>query len=698
MWSIWTIAISAVGPRASIHDASCEHGNVLTDRSAACLMRHHRTNVTFRLPVVRKEVASTTDGCLCTQYQRCTSNGVDVRPRCGCQDFTGEDMMFCYVVGSCPSATQSVFFAGALYRACVGPPPPPPQPLACTDPLSSEQWHLDRLNVYGAWSHTRGAGSTVVIVDDGLQYMHPDLNIDRTVSFGWDTNGLRVPTADSPLAQHGTASAGVAAAIANNAHGGCGISHEGTLAGVKLLQTEATADSYMADDMFVDTIAFFRSHEQTILSNSWGPPDDLRVDGPGKHSWYDRVDTTLRDFGVHGRSGKGGITVFAAGNGGWADNVNDDGFASHPYTITVGAVGDDGRRTPYSEPGACIDVVAPSDGGWRSIVTTDLIGDAGYAPDNSTDFGGTSAATPMVAATIALLLAIRPDLALRDVRQILQRTALQTDPHDDSWVVNAAQRAFSPWYGYGLVDVGAAVERAASWENVPPVEEVCGEEWIGSLRLPEASWTRIPLSPIQHSLLVVDEARVYIEIDHPWRGDILLSLVSPHGTRSRLTFHVPAIVPLFDIAFVNHTFASHAFAGETGERAGWFLEVHDVSVPSRGFLRRVRLCVTGEKSLEDTSIVPAPSIPPALSPSLQPRPVVTSAPRGATTAIRVAAWSIVSGALICGGGSVWWAIRRTAERTAGERTAGERPKEEEIAPGRSGRMRRVLLVGSRVTR
>ena len=592
-------------------------------------------NVRFVLPVIRKQHTSRHSECDCSSAGYCVSNGISVEPSCGCGEFSQQiGFSFCYVVGACPGTNPSTIFAGALWRVCQDTSPPAPGRLECDDPLGALQWHLSHIHAMDAWAMSRGIGSRIVIVDDGIQYDHPDLNVNHEFSFGWDHGtGERTPDADNPHSKHGTASAGVAAAVANNGVGGCGVAPHSALAAVKILRDETETDSFVTDDMFVETLLSFHDTEQTILSNSWGPPDDGRVDGPGIHAWYARVDEVLHHFGTAGRGGKGGIVVFAAGNGGPYDNANDDGFAAHPFTIAVGAIGDTGRRVSYSEPGACIDVVAPSNGGWRSITTTDLIGFGGYTELNSThDFGGTSAATPMVAATIALMLSVRPSLTLRDVRRILHTTASQTDPSGEDWVVNAAGRAFNPWYGFGMVDTNAAILLSADWNPLADAREACAASWIGRLPLPSGDWVSVALPALGVDFDFVDEVRVYADIAHPRRGDVLLGVESPLGTTSQLTFAVPQDVEMYDVEFVNRSFLTHAFLGEAGPSEGWMLRIRDIS--RQGHLLQARICVKGDH-------LPNPPAPPSVPPQL-------AQALGGTDWTRIIMWSSVGSAFLCG--------------------------------------------------
>lgn len=107
---------------------------------------------------------------------------------------------------------------------------------------------------------------------------------------------------------------------------------------------------------------------------SWGPEDDGKtVDGP------QRLGTDGMQHGVnYGRNGYGAIYVVASGNGGMLDdNCNYDGYANSIYTITIGAVGEDGHMPYYAEECASMLAVTYSSGGgkggYRSIVSTCIL-------------------------------------------------------------------------------------------------------------------------------------------------------------------------------------------------------------------------------------------------------------------------------------------------------------------------------------
>ena len=102
-----------------------------------------------------------------------------------------------------------------------------------------------------------------------------------------------------------------------------------------------------------------------IYNCSWGPADDgMAIDAPSKSV----LESFIRG-NVYGRSGKGSIYVFAAGNGkNLLDNCNYDGYANGIFALTVGAIDEDHQMPPYMEPCSAQLVVAYSSNNRRKIV------------------------------------------------------------------------------------------------------------------------------------------------------------------------------------------------------------------------------------------------------------------------------------------------------------------------------------------
>ena len=88
-------------------------------------------------------------------------------------------------------------------------------------------------------------------------------------------------------------------------------------------------------------------------------------------------------------------------------------------------------------------------------VTTDWrLGSGTGCTDKHT---GTSAAAPLAAGMIALMLQVRSCLTWRDVQHIIVYTARHVDIEPAEWQVNSAGFSHSHKHGFGLLDSWALV-------------------------------------------------------------------------------------------------------------------------------------------------------------------------------------------------------------------------------------------------
>jgi len=430
---------------------------------------------------------------------------------------------------------------------------------AQSDPLLSQQWHLldpgtepAGANVLSVWPTTKGAGIVIGIVDDGVQGTHPDLspNINVMLSTGFNLMGQPAGSFNPPQpiscnpallsndvlgdGCRGTAVAGIAAAR-DNTLGGSGVAPRATIAALRLLDP-STGDFFAQPgaDLLLAAAIGFNNAAIHIKNFSWGPSDD----GATLVPLGDLARNALATAAATGRGGRGTVFVRAAGDGGPFDNCNFDGFASSRFVIAVGAVGDDALPAPYSEACSALFVVAPSSGGVRSITTTDLIGEPGYDPaaGSYTDrFGGTAAAAPVVSGVVALMLATKPTLTVRDVQHILVRSSAQLEPADPGW--STGPFPHHELFGFGLVDAAAAVATARSWS--PVAAEASPRVTFSTMSptaIPDArpSGVTDSVTPAVQGTFTVEHVEVVIDIDHPRRGDLEVSLTSPHGVVSHL--------------------------------------------------------------------------------------------------------------------------------------------------------------------
>ncbi|GAB4139127.1 MAG: hypothetical protein Tsb009_07820 [Planctomycetaceae bacterium] len=439
-----------------------------------------------------------------------------------------------------------------------------------SDPLFVDQWHLwnvlqsgglegEDVNVIDVWDNYRGNGVTIGIVDEGVDHLHEDLidNFNLPLSFDFNDKDPD-PMPEFLFEGHGTAVAGVAGARGFNGIGVSGSAPEATLAGLRLIAAPNTpfdeADALSHESQNID-----------IYNNSWGPPDI------GFAASIPSITEAAIENGVNtGRGGLGNIYVWAAGNGLQSnDNVNYDEYASSRYTIAVGAIGHEGRQAFYSEPGAAMLVTAhsgtfplgnpPSLG--VDITTTDVTGIGGFDIGNYTsDFNGTSSSTPLVSGVIALMLEANPNLTWRDVQHILVESARKNDPFDPGWVTNGAGKLVNHKFGFGAVDAEAAVNMALTWTNVAP--EVSAGTGVINVGVTMADNSPIPVVSSREVFhdITLETVEITVDVDHTYRGDLRISLVSPAGTVSQLA--EPRVQDSAE-DYVQYTFSSVQHWGES---------------------------------------------------------------------------------------------------------------------------------------
>ena len=498
------------------------------------------------------------------------------------------------------------------------------------DPLFNQQWTLRNtgqngatagadINVVGVWATYKGTGITVGVIDDGLQYSHPDLAANANTAIDYDfrdndddpkpeggsgQNANGEPNADS----HGTATAGVIAARGNNGIGVVGVAYEATLVGLRLI-------GGTAGDTQEGAALSHRNSDIHIYNNSWGPNDDGTVKGGAGTLAL----AALRNGVTSGRGGRGSIYVWAAGNGGAKlDNAGYDSYNGSIFTISVAALNDLGQRADYSERGACLVVTAPSgNDATRSqgTTTTDLVGDFGYNRSDVTsgpvgpadladrdytqNYNGTSSAAPVVSGVVALMLQANPNLGWRDVQEVLIRSATQTDPQNAEWRTNGAGFKFNPNFGAGRVNAGAAVALATNWTNLPAMTSTSSEQTNLNEAIPDNDSAGITRSfDLSTSNLRVEQTVVTVDITHANRGDLVINLVSPSGTISPLAeLHGDT-----NADYRAMTFRSTFNWGEDS-KGTWQVQVSDRRAGNAGTLTRAKLEVFGSVRATEPAVI-----------------------------------------------------------------------------------------------
>ena len=481
------------------------------------------------------------------------------------------------------------------------------------DTLFPNQWHLWQTNAVGtgntsgidvnvidAWNVYKGAGVVVGIVDDGLQISHPDLNpniaTNTLIHRDWNDSTPNDPSPSS-LNAHGTAVAGLVAARGNNNLGVSGVAPEARLAGLRLTAgVPSDADEVEAFGWRNDIIS--------IKNNSWGPADD----GTSIFKLPTAVAAALANATSTGRGGLGEIFLWSNGNGGSytaaqfvTDSSNYDGYANSIHVISVAALAANGQPSYYSEKGGNVSVTAPSSGpsagtfaSTPAITTTDLAGTSGYSStDYTSSFGGTSASAPMVAGVVALMLQANPLLGWRDVKEILIRTARPIDTGDSGWVNNQAGLKFNPWYGAGLVDATEAVNLASEWENLEAMQSASASATGLNLPVPDNNVDGITVDLPISANFRVESVAVTVSALHFYRGDLVFSVISPSGTRARLSGGVRYLDS--NSHLTNVTFTTPFLWGEPSAGT-WKVQAADEWVAVRGNLTGAAITVYGSSS------------------------------------------------------------------------------------------------------
>ena len=303
------------------------------------------------------------------------------------------------------------------------------------DPYWPYHWHLTNIKADLAWDTVKGDPSVVVaVMDTGLETSHPDLAANVWVNPGEiagngvdddgngyvdDVNGYDFAYGDpSPddVYGHGTACAGIVAAVQDNAIGVTGVAPRSKLAGIKA----AINSGYFYDSANVPAFLYCADMGFKVISMSF---------------FSDEVTPAERDAVDYCWS-KGVVLVAAAGN---STSVIPYYPGAYEKVIAVAATDTANNPAWFTDYGSWVDVAAPG----VSIATTSTFG--GY----TTGFAGTSAATPHVAGLAALLFAANSSATNADVRAALEDTATPT--------------IWAPWQGEytndGKVDCDAAVDR-----------------------------------------------------------------------------------------------------------------------------------------------------------------------------------------------------------------------------------------------
>ncbi|MFD5464832.1 type VII secretion-associated serine protease mycosin [Kitasatospora sp. NPDC127059] len=287
-------------------------------------------------------------------------------------------------------------------------------------PLDAEHFKADRV-----WSISRGAGTTVAVVDSGVSGSHPDLAgqvLPGSSLIGDGDDGRTDTSGDS----HGTAIAGI---IAGTGGPDPGEGMTGLAPAAKILPVRVGTGNQVSAPLVARGIVWAADHGAQVINVSLGAPDP---------------DPLLKQAVTYAM-GKDAVIVASAGNEG--DRGNPPMYpAAFPGVVSVSGVDESGGFWKASESGRGVVVAAPA----ADIYSTNNQGRYVKAD-------GTSYAAAYVSATAALIRSVHPDLTAGQVIRRLITTTVERNNRPDSKI------------GYGRIDPISALSSSVDGEPENPL-------------------------------------------------------------------------------------------------------------------------------------------------------------------------------------------------------------------------------------
>ena len=346
-----------------------------------------------------------------------------------------------------------------------------PETAIGTAPNTPVEWWAARSNFPAAWDVSTGAGATVAIIDTGAETSHPEL-ADRVLgAASFDADGS---AATNDSVGHGTHVASLA----------CGAGNDGVgLAGAGLRCRMLILKSDFSDSSVAKAIVYAVDHGADAINMSFGTdpgpaPSQAVRDAVGYAFAHNVVmaaaaaDTPIADQGYPADllqpTGTGPDLSVDKGLSVTAADASDAraSFAGQGSQISLAAYGSyDSSPAATGPPG----IFGAFTAGPNQLES----GSLGLPPHPPcgcrTTFGndtryayvqGTSMATPMVSATGALIRHLNPDLTAAEIVRLIKESA---------------RRPAGVWtadLGWGILDAGAALTRAASIDRRAPASTV----------------------------------------------------------------------------------------------------------------------------------------------------------------------------------------------------------------------------------
>jgi serine protease len=364
---------------------------------------------------------------------------------------------------------------------------------AGTAPGTPVEWWAARSDFPAAWDVSTGAGAVVAVIDTGAETSHPEL-ADRVIATQSFDSARTSATTDT--VGHGTHVASLACGAGNN---GIGLAGAGLRCQMLIVKSDFSDSSVAAAIVWAvrhradaitmsfgtdpgtqpseavrDAVDYAYDHgvvmaaaaADSAISEQGYPANLLQPTGTGASLSHDKglsvtaADALDRRAAFAGLGSQISLAAYGAYDPGGAGPPGIFGaFTAGPNELETGSPG-----VPQRPPCGC---------------RTTFASDSRYAYVQ-----GTSMATPMVAATGALMRHLNPDLGVAEIVRMIKETARR-----------AAGTGWTADLGWGILDAGAALRKAAAADRRAPSSRVATLAARTHKRTITVRWTGTDTSP-----------------------------------------------------------------------------------------------------------------------------------------------------------------------------------------------------------
>lgn len=306
-------------------------------------------------------------------------------------------------------------------------------------------------------------------------------------------------------------------------------------------------------------------------------------------------------------SGRGGLGVnYVAAGGNNRSSLNDSTFhtlQNTEFVTAVAAVDSSEAVASFSSAGENLLTAAHG-------VSVDVLSIPSITGRTETTASGTSFAAPKIATLQSEMLSLNGALGYRDVQLILALASRDAAAPEGGRTANGATGwnggglTYSRDLGFGIADRAAALALAETWEAGDFYANRAIESSVQTFS--SSSGRLSHNSPFTRSFDVkraidVEHVNLRVELYHADFNDLVIEIVSPFGTVSRVMAN--ALAPSQQGGWLKFDFGVRRFMGEEGD-GRWTVRLLDNRDSSQtGYVTRLDLRVTGSQASDNDTYV-----------------------------------------------------------------------------------------------